>query len=153
MHTKTHSAEMTPADVLSEHHRALEEQLDGLIADAQQRDAPDLRARWSRFDKELLRHLDYEEAAILPAFARQHAAEARAVLDEHARIRAGLLELGVSLDLHALRWEAVKDFVSQLRAHAHREDALLYPWSRRNGGAAAEQPAKHGFLQLGRWMM
>jgi len=140
---------MTPADVLAEHHRALDEQLERLIADAQRLDGPELRACWSRFETELLRHLDYEEAAILPAFARRHAGKARAIVDEHARIRAALLDLGVSLDLHALRWEAVNDFASQLRAHARREDAQLYPWARRNVAAGGEQPTKHGFLQLG----
>jgi len=69
---------MTPADVLAEHHRALDEQLERLIADAQRLDGPELRACWSRFETELLRHLDYEEAAILPAFARRHAGKAQA---------------------------------------------------------------------------
>jgi len=144
---------MTPADVLSEHHRALDEQLERLIAEAQRLHGEALRACWSRFEAELLRHLDYEEAAILPAFARRHADEARAIRNEHARIRAALLDLGVSLDLHALRCEAVKDFASQLRAHARREDALLYPWARRCVRAGSEQPTRHGFLQLGARVM
>ena len=153
MKSETRSGMMTPADVLSEHHRALDEQLDRLIADAQLLDAAALRSPWSKFEKELLRHLEYEESAILPAFARHHAGEARALRDEHARIRAALLDLGINLDLHALPCEAVKDFVSQLGAHARREDALLYPWARRNAGAGSEPPPKHGFLQIGARVM
>jgi hemerythrin-like domain-containing protein len=147
------SGDITPADVLSEHHRALDEQLERLIAEAQRLDGPALRARWSSFETELLRHLDYEESAILPAFARRHADEARAIRNEHARIRAALLDLGVSLDLHALRCEALSDFVGQLRAHARRQDALLYPWARRHVRAGSEPPSRHGFLQIGARVM
>jgi hypothetical protein len=64
-----------------------------------------------------------------------------------------LLDLGVSLDLHTLREEAVNAFVGQLREHAQREEALLYPWARRNAAAGRGQPAKHGFLQLGARLM
>jgi hemerythrin-like domain-containing protein len=153
MKSETRSSDITPADVLSEHHRVLDEQLDRLIGDSQVLEADDLRAAWSTFEKDLLRHLEYEEAAILPAFARGHASEAKAIRDEHARIRAALLDLGVSLDLHALRCEAVRDFVGQLRAHARREDALLYPWARRHVAAGGEEPPRHGFLGFGARLM
>ena len=153
MQSDTNSADETPADLLSEHHLVLDEQLDRLIEEAQALGPRDLRTRWTKFETELLRHLEYEEATILAAFARQHAREAQAIRDEHARIRAALLELGVSLDLHLLRCEAVTNFVGQLRAHGRREEALLYPWARRNAAASSGQPARHGFLQLGARLM
>jgi hemerythrin-like domain-containing protein len=118
-----------PADLLAEHHRALDEQLDRLVAQAQSLDAADLRAEWTAFERELLRHLEQEEAEILPGFARYDAAEALAILAEHAEIRRALLDLGMSLDLHCLRAETVGDFAQRLKAHAHREDGALYAWA------------------------
>ena len=36
--------------------------------------------------------------------------------------------LGVDLDLHCLSAERVETFVDALRAHAHREEHIFYPW-------------------------
>jgi hypothetical protein len=124
------------AELLPEHHRVLDEHLDKLVMSAQVLDAAELRAEWSDFERELLRHLEYEEAEILPGFAAQNPAEARAILAEHASVRATLTELGLSLDLHLLRSEAVENFVQQLKAHARRENEMLYAWAR--GRAAAD---------------
>jgi hypothetical protein len=118
-----------PVDLLAEHHRALDEQLDRLVTRAQAGDANDLRAEWTAFERGLLRHLEQEEAEILPAFARHDRAEASAILAEHAEIRGALLEMGLDLDLHCLRAEAVQDFARRLKAHARREDAGCYPWA------------------------
>jgi len=124
------------AELLPEHHRVLDERLDRIVIGAQVRDATELRAEWSDFERELLRHLEYEEAEVVPGLARVNPAEARAILAEHASIRATLADLGMNLDLHLLRSEAVAAFVQQLKAHARREDELLYAWAR--GRAAAE---------------
>jgi len=117
------------AALLPEHHSVLDERLDRIVVGAQVRDAAELRAEWSGFERELLRHLEYEEAEILPAFAARSPAEARAILAEHADIRATLTDLGLSLDLHLLRSEAVEAFVQQLKAHARRENETLYAWA------------------------
>ena len=118
-----------PVDLLAEHHHALDEQLDRLVMRAQAGDPQDLRAEWTAFERGLLRHLEQEEAEILPAFARHDPAEARAILAEHAEIRGALLEMGMNLDLHYLRAEAVQDFARRLKAHASREDAGCYAWA------------------------
>jgi hemerythrin-like domain-containing protein len=118
--------------VLGEHHRELDQQLERLLSRAHDGDPADLRSEWSAFERGLLRHLEQEEAEILPGFARDDAAGAREILSDHARIRSALLELGLSLDLHLLRAEAVEEFVEQLRAHARREEAALYAWAARH---------------------
>ena len=131
-----------PVDLLAEDHRALDEQLDRLVVRAQEGDATELRAEWTAFERGLLRHLEQEEAEILPAFARQNAAEARAILAEHAQIRQSLLEMGLSLDLHCLRAEAVQEFVRQLKAHARREDGAFYTWAGANVAPSTWQSIK-----------
>ena len=55
--------------------------------------------------------------------------EAVALLREHGQIRELLLELGVAVDLHAIRFEQSRRFIDMLRAHADREDRLLYRWA------------------------
>ena len=42
------------------------------------------------------------------------------------------MDMGVDLDLHCLGRDQVRAFVDGLRAHADREDALLYPWATRH---------------------
>ena len=102
-----------------------------------------MRAEWTTFERTLSRHLEQEETELLPGFATHDAAEARAILAVHADIRAALLEIGLGLDLHLLRTEAVQEFVKQLRAHAQREDATLYDWAHRHLGDDRWQHIKH----------
>jgi hemerythrin superfamily protein len=113
---------------LAKEHAGLEALFQSVVEEARAGDPAGLRARWSRFERELEAHMALEEREILPTFAREYPEEARAVRDEHARIRAGLAEMGLDLDLHCLQAERVNGFIERLRAHAHREEALLYPW-------------------------
>lgn len=48
---------------------------------------------------------------------------------EHAQIRSALSEMGVAIELHALREEAVTALLGLLRAHGRREDETLYRWT------------------------
>jgi hemerythrin-like domain-containing protein len=124
--------EAQAADMLAAHHRELDRRLDALITRAQGGDPTRLRAEWGAIERELLRHLELEEAEILPGFAGVDAAGARAILDEHAAIRGELLEMGLNLDLHLLRAERVAAFVDQLRAHSRREEHALYARAQRH---------------------
>jgi hemerythrin-like domain-containing protein len=99
--------------------------LDALRADATE----DTAKLWSAFDRELNAHLALEEESILPAFGRAHPIDAAEIRDEHAQIRAALLELGVGVDLHCARADMVSRFIALLRRHAAREDELMYRWS------------------------
>jgi hemerythrin superfamily protein len=118
-------------DLMAEDHAHLEILFDAMVREARCDDPPALRARWARFEAELTDHLNLEESQILPAFATEYPGEARAILEEHGRIRSLLNDLGVELELHCLRSERVSTFIDYLREHAHREEKLLYPWANR----------------------
>ena len=117
--------------LLSEDHQHLDQLFEEIVGWAREGEHASLREEWRRFERELSSHMDLEEQEILPAFSRTHQAEAQAILDEHARIRARLTEMGIDLDLHCLRAERVEAFIGLLRAHARREEGLLYPWASR----------------------
>ena len=116
-----------------EHHRRIEALLEELRERARVDDAPGLHAFWSRFERELTAHLDEEERTILLAFAQEHPTEARTIFDEHRQIRKLVEELGVAADLHLVDPDIADDLAARLRAHAEREDRLLYPWAARHG--------------------
>lgn len=116
---------------LAQQHRQLEQTFQGLVAECGGRGCQDpiaLRRRWSAFERELLAHMDEEEQRWLPAFSAKYPVEAEELRREHEHIRTTLTELGVALDLHALRADTVEAFINTLRAHAAREDRRLYLW-------------------------
>lgn len=92
-------------------------------------DAPEVRQIWNQLERGLLAHIEAEERFMLPAFARIDRQEAVALLREHALLRELLLELGVAVDLHLLRYDRSAELVEALRSHARREDKLLYQWA------------------------
>jgi hemerythrin-like domain-containing protein len=119
-------------DLLTRHHGDLAQCIESLLTRAMGGDPYDLAREWDRFEHELLEHFDLEEQVILPRFSRAQPEEAAALRREHRALRQDLLTLGVRADLHFLRAEAVRGFVADLRAHAAREERVLYPWARAN---------------------
>lgn len=120
-------------DALAQHHRGLEEAFKATVARAKsQADPSTCRAAWDAFERELLAHMDIEEKDLFPLFGRVHPDEAQALHAEHDVIRARLFELGLALDLHRLGTPAIDEFAARLRAHALREDLMLYPWTERH---------------------
>jgi hemerythrin superfamily protein len=116
-----------------DHHR-LDRAFQAIVTRAQGGDFQQLEAEWLAFQSALLQHLEAEEKNLIPALAQDRPGEAQTLLDEHANIRARLLQLGIDLDLHCLRAERVEAFVEVLRAHAHREENIFYPWVDRQMG-------------------
>lgn len=112
-------------------HQRLDGLFESLLNCVHANDAEAAQAAWTEFDRGLAAHLDAEEASVLPLFERMDPAEAERIRAEHGRIRDLLAELGVMLDLHALREEKVAEFIDFLRAHAAREESALYPWAER----------------------
>jgi hypothetical protein len=129
--------ETTIDAMLGEDHARLERAFDALLTVAERGDWDDLRRRWPSFDRELTRHMDAEEIRIISGFGREHPREARTLLDDHARIRAQLTELGLALELGHVSIERAQGFLIDLREHAAREDAVLYPWAARGLDALA----------------
>jgi hypothetical protein len=113
---------------MTENHARLDRLYERLL-DAIRADAPDVRTWWSELDHGVLAHMEAEERFVLPAFAKVDRDEAVALLREHGQLRERLLELGIAIDLHLLRFERARDLIEALRAHAGREDRLLYRWA------------------------
>ncbi len=118
-----------PRELLRSDHTRLEAVFEELLdefADGHQRE---IRSTWTEFDRSVLVHLDTEERFILPLFEQVNPAEAAALRAEHARIRKLLSELGVGVDLHLVQLDLAREFTDFLRAHARREEVLLYRWA------------------------
>jgi polyisoprenoid-binding protein YceI len=125
--------------VLAHDHERLERQFQTIVSEVSRGDPLELRGAWRAFEVELLRHFENEELRIFPAFAQQRPADARALLADHERIRASLTRLGLDLGLNCMPAERISDFVDSLRAHARREDDLLYPWAAHRLSDAARE--------------
>lgn len=82
-----------------------------------------------RFERRLEAHLAIEETLLFPALRQIDPVEVATLEGDHRGFRARLLELGVGVDLHLTRATWVSAFVDALRAHARREEALLYRWA------------------------
>jgi len=116
----------SPTEVLRRDHARLAALLDDLLDAFRRGDREALRDAWSRFEQGLLAHLETEERHVLPRIARVAPAEAEAIASEHEALRSRLEDLGVGVDLHAVSLGAAEELAVTLRAHALREERLLY---------------------------
>jgi iron-sulfur cluster repair protein YtfE (RIC family) len=114
---------------VDQHHRELESLLLQLCERATVEDPAGLRAFWDRFERELQSHLDHEERLVIPAFASINPDEAAELLREHDEIRRMLDDLRLGVELEFIDGSVAGDLASQLRAHAHHEERVLYPWA------------------------
>ena len=118
-----------PKELLLADHARLDKLFAELLAMFKSEDNDAIDRAWTAFDEGLTSHLDAEEKHILPLFRQVDAKEADAILAEHAGFREKLASLGVMVDLHAVDTKIAAEFVAGLRAHAHREDRLMYTWA------------------------
>jgi hemerythrin superfamily protein len=110
-------------------HRALDTLLDALHNDIHGGDPSVCQASWDRFEQALLNHIDAEELFLLPSFEQIDRTEAAAIRQEHATLRHLVADMGVRLELHAVKEENVKRLVVALKTHAAREEVFLYKWA------------------------
>lgn len=115
--------------MLSEDHAQLEQVFRSLVSEAHRTDPWTLRALWQRFERQLFTHMDLEEQEIIPAFAERYPEEARLILDDHARIRAAVGEMGLDLERRSAELDRVEEIVELLRLHVRREEGLFYRWA------------------------
>lgn len=113
-------------DAMREDHRRLERVFEALLNYVHVDDRLAMQAAWRDFERGLSVHLDIEDEHMLPLLDRENPEEAAGIRRDHGIIRSMLVELGVRLDIHLLREETVESFIGLLRAHAAREEALLY---------------------------
>ena len=114
---------------LFEDHRRLEDLFDQLLDAFEAGEHQPLTNLWTRFETDLLRHMDFEERFLVPQFQRSEPDAAAAILVDHGEFRHRLAELGIGVDLHIVRLTAARNFIRRLREHANREDDLMYRWS------------------------
>ena len=115
-------------------HERLERLFEGILAACEADSVQEIAHEWRVFENGLQQHLALEEAHIFPEFIKVDAVETAILAREHAEIRQKLDEFGLAVDLHCARTEAVSSFIQALKAHAMREDALMYRWAQANLG-------------------
>jgi hemerythrin-like domain-containing protein len=119
-------------ELLADRHREIEAACAELRGGAYADEPALMVASFRAFERALVEHLDAEEALLLPAYARYDPEEAHAVRAQHQELRQMLLQLGVQVELHAVRTAEIERFIQALRAHAAYEDAGLYPWAQQS---------------------
>lgn len=128
----TETSEQESASPLSLHHRRLETLFDELQQQARYADQRSLCECWSRFEAAVVAHIQLEEDQILPAFRLAMPDEARLIVRDHEEIRRFLVAVGVEVELHLLRLGTTGPLIDRVRAHARREEQLMYPWAERH---------------------
>ena len=127
--------------VLADDHEHLDRSFRALITEASRGDPDDLQEEWRAFERALLKHLEAEETHIFPMFGLEEPDEARALREEHERIRLQVAELGLDLSFHCIPPERIRSFVDGLRDHSRREERLLYPWAAKRLSEVARERA------------
>lgn len=106
------------------------QELDALYEDLANRvhcgDTATIDEAWGPLETRLRAHMDFEERHLLPRFRELAPVTAQQIVGEHAMIRGALADMGVAIEVHALREESLTAFLELLRAHGRREDETLY---------------------------
>lgn len=134
----SHSAELQLRKLLSDDHRRLDQLFNDVLRAFRGGDREEAAALWSQFETGLRNHFVFEEVRLFAEFRRANPAATAELVTDHVKLRAMLSDLSVSLDLHLTRADMVENFISALRSHAAREDALLYRWAEANAPGANE---------------
>lgn len=124
--------------VLADHHREIEAACKQLVAYTLADDPAALIAEYRRFERAVRDHIEAEQAT-LTAYAEREPDDARRLVDDHEVLRRLLLQLGVEVELHAIRAEQVAELVEFLHDHAAREERGLYPWIAAHGSPAHQR--------------
>jgi hypothetical protein len=83
-------------------------------------------AAFRELEQRLEEHFTFEERELVPRLARVDREAAEEIVADHGRLRELVTELGVSVDLHAVRAHHVRALLAGLGAHASREGQVLY---------------------------
>ncbi|MDF2692103.1 MAG: Universal stress protein family [Labilithrix sp.] len=116
------------AALLRSEHQRFERVYDELLASYRSGDWNDVQARWLELESGLEAHIALEEERVFPMFQWANRAEYDALIADHAELRRVLSVLGVNIELHAVPERDAAKLIDRLRAHAEREEQVLYPW-------------------------
>jgi hypothetical protein len=117
------------AATLRAEHDDLELLAGKLLSIVEEGDREDVRTAFTILEERLLAHLDAEETALFPRYAEVAPEDEALLREDHGAFRRMLDELDVTIDLHLVRLETVRELVMKLAAHAHRENVTLYRWA------------------------
>ena len=123
---------------LSQDHQELAALLERLSQAAEGSDRQALSATWAELEPRVIRHMEAEERYLLPLVEADHPAQAKRTLLEHAQIRDLIAELGVAVELHAVRSSDIQALIELLRGHSKREDEELYVLAGNKASVAVE---------------
>src|SRR6185295_7884381 len=98
-----HLAMSATGQLLLSDHQRLDALFQRLLDDVHCGDWTVCQATWSGFERELLAHIETEEEYLLPILDREYPNEAGVLEQQHQSIRRLLADLGVRIELHALR--------------------------------------------------
>lgn len=110
-------------------HERLEVLLGELLAAVRANDHERESRLWEECRAGLMVHLEAEETHLIPALRRMNERDARVIVQEHHHIRTRLAEIGAGMVSRSVRFDSLRDFIDELRAHAQSEDRLLYKWA------------------------
>jgi hemerythrin len=111
---------------LSQDHQQLAALLEALSQAAEACDREALVATWAELEPRLICHMEAEERYLLPLVEADYPAEVSRTLLEHAQIRDRIAELGLAVELHAVRAGDIRALIEVLQAHSKHEDEALY---------------------------
>jgi len=111
---------------LTRDHEELDALLTCLVQDAEAPSACALEASWDLFERRLIHHMEAEERFLLPLVEASNGAEVARTRTEHIQIRDMIAELGLAIELHAVRASDIRKLSDLLREHAKHEDEALY---------------------------
>lgn len=120
---------MNVRESLGRDHAAIDRRLSDLANAADGADLPTILRVFREVDRGLRAHIDGEEHYLFGDFEKHHPNEIRELRQEHDRFRRSLDELMIRTELHTVRKEDFERLVSELRAHADKENKTLYRWA------------------------
>ncbi|HEX3758460.1 MAG TPA: hemerythrin domain-containing protein [Kofleriaceae bacterium] len=92
----------------------------------------ELIRQWGDIEHQLYDHMMAEEHFLFPAYQRDEPENAQVLRAQHARLRDHAMQIGVAVELQAVRMEQIEAFLAELQAHARCEEAALYRWADRH---------------------
>jgi hypothetical protein len=112
-------------------HEDFAKRFDQLCQTAHEGDWEDVDALWGPFETEFRAHMAFEEKELFDRFAASGEGPkdvVQTLRKQHDEMREQLAQLGVEIQLHAIRAETIDNFVKTIKMHATVESAHFYPW-------------------------
>jgi hypothetical protein len=116
-------------------HRSLEEMGTRLLVAVEAGAGPAVQGLWDAFADQLSTQLEAEERDLFAKIYRSNHRSARALVEEHRHIRSRLEEVRMDVEHGAVRAEAARAFIAELRAHARHEEDVMDRWADENVSA------------------